>query len=300
MPRFSSIIGAAVVVSALLFGPALAQQEAPLSREQRIQVQVGLAVLGFDPGPADGLFGGKTRAAIEAWQEAKELEATGRLTPEQAEALAALGEEAEKEMERRGYERIGKATPERQERAEPEQSETGNEVPYFFDPPCDPELHKFDGCWVKVASHDDCHVFLQGPPHSRHVVDSAWSGRCFNKTVHGEGTLVTDYRWMVGPANEKWARQAREEAQGEMVGGRMEGHWTIQSEFRDARAAPGAARSRLRMEGRYVDGARHGEWQSEATIAGSHLGVRRDVYAYENGRLVRFFDSDLDEWVPVN
>ena len=41
-----------------------APQDAPMSREQRIQVQRGLAALGFDPGSADGLFGPKTRAAI--------------------------------------------------------------------------------------------------------------------------------------------------------------------------------------------------------------------------------------------
>jgi peptidoglycan hydrolase-like protein with peptidoglycan-binding domain len=28
-----------------------------------------LAVLGYDPGPVDGILGGKTRAAIDAWRD---------------------------------------------------------------------------------------------------------------------------------------------------------------------------------------------------------------------------------------
>ena len=59
-------------------------------REQRIRVQLGLAALGFDAGPADGMFGPRTRSAIWEWQQAKGLEATGYLTQDEAEALAAL------------------------------------------------------------------------------------------------------------------------------------------------------------------------------------------------------------------
>ena len=62
---------------------------------KRRQVQVGLAALGFDPGPADGLFGPKTSAAISAWQEAKGYRATGRLTREQAEALMVVDQAAQ-------------------------------------------------------------------------------------------------------------------------------------------------------------------------------------------------------------
>ncbi|MDE0051530.1 MAG: DUF4189 domain-containing protein [Rhodospirillales bacterium] len=64
-----------------------------LTREQRINVQKGLGSLGFDAGPADGVFGPRTRAAIWDWQDSKGLHATGYLTMPEAEALAAVGSE---------------------------------------------------------------------------------------------------------------------------------------------------------------------------------------------------------------
>ena len=69
-----------------------------LDRAARVLVQQGLAAVGHDPGPADGLFGGgqtRTRQAIRAWQDAKGLAETGYLAREQAETLMALGQEAE-------------------------------------------------------------------------------------------------------------------------------------------------------------------------------------------------------------
>ncbi len=69
-----------------------------LNRAARVLVQQGLAAVGHDPGPADGLFGGaqtRTRRAIRAWQAAKGMAETGYLTREQADTLMALGQEAE-------------------------------------------------------------------------------------------------------------------------------------------------------------------------------------------------------------
>ena len=64
----------------------------------RILIQQGLAAVGHDPGPADGLFGAgpgtRTRQAIRAWQRVKGLEARGYLTQEQVDTLMALGREA--------------------------------------------------------------------------------------------------------------------------------------------------------------------------------------------------------------
>ena len=75
-------------------GPEAVEAALDLGRSDRRSIQMGLASLGFDPGPADGLFGGKTRAALEAWQAAKGEASTGWLTGAEAEVLKAEGEEA--------------------------------------------------------------------------------------------------------------------------------------------------------------------------------------------------------------
>ncbi|MBN9587894.1 MAG: hypothetical protein BGN85_01595 [Alphaproteobacteria bacterium 64-11] len=61
--------------------------ERPLSRDERISFQQDLAKLGFDPGPADGILGRGTRAALRRYQKAHGLPADGFPT---AELLAAL------------------------------------------------------------------------------------------------------------------------------------------------------------------------------------------------------------------
>jgi TPR repeat protein len=52
---------------------------APAADQSRIvsQVQRALSELGYDPGPADGVFGGRTRSAIIAFQRSRGLEETG-------------------------------------------------------------------------------------------------------------------------------------------------------------------------------------------------------------------------------
>ena len=79
--------------------PAAAEEarDAALTRADRIGVQRGLAALGFDAGLADGMFGPRTRSAIQAWQKAKGLVATGTLTRDEAQAIAAATAESEEE-----------------------------------------------------------------------------------------------------------------------------------------------------------------------------------------------------------
>ena len=59
------------------------------------EVQRALAALGFDPGPADGAFGRKTRRAVLAFQRSSGLKATGRVNRQTIamlnRALAGLG-----------------------------------------------------------------------------------------------------------------------------------------------------------------------------------------------------------------
>ena len=64
-----------------------------LSRSERRKVQEGLAVAGFDPGAADGLFGQRTRVAIGRWQLSSELDKTGYLDAKSAKVLIALAAE---------------------------------------------------------------------------------------------------------------------------------------------------------------------------------------------------------------
>ena len=65
-----------------------------LGRGARRMVQAGLSSLGYEPGPADGRFGVKTREAIRRYQGEEGIESTGYLRAEESEALVALGEES--------------------------------------------------------------------------------------------------------------------------------------------------------------------------------------------------------------
>lgn len=61
--------------------------EADLTLNQRKSVQVRLGLLGYDAGPADGIFGLRTRQAISAWQRRRGHLATGALSRPQFEEL---------------------------------------------------------------------------------------------------------------------------------------------------------------------------------------------------------------------
>lgn len=68
-------------------GPA-AEAALALDRNAHRRIQRGLRAQGFDPGPVDGLFGPRTRAAIRRWQTAQGLPSTGYLDESAARALS--------------------------------------------------------------------------------------------------------------------------------------------------------------------------------------------------------------------
>ena len=152
-----------------------APQDEELTREKRIQVQRGLAALGFDVGPADGIFGPRTRSAIWEWQQAKGLETTGYLSRDEAEALAAAGAESREQ-------------PASQETAEP--GGQGNQVLYFM--PEGPKCAELGsnlsdvGCWEEVPSEPGCYIWTDSYPNYR---IERWTGGCAGYTAHGRGTL---------------------------------------------------------------------------------------------------------------
>ncbi len=221
-------------------------QDAPMSREQRIQVQQGLAVLGFDPGPADGLFGPKTRAAVWDWQNAKGLEATGFLTPEEAEALGAMGQAAGTYNEESDPEVAGPGEPASEESA-PEPSGSRNRVLYF--PQCGglDELPSDEtGCWQAISNHQECDFFLPRWEFKERKAQFTWSGVCRHNAAHGSGTLRLDF--------EKGDRTTDVESMsGTFVEGRRQSDWVLRVRNSNG-TAEGAG------EGPYVDGAMHGRW----------------------------------------
>jgi hypothetical protein len=69
--------------------PHASRQESELGSADWAIIQAVLNKQGYDPGPADGRPGAKTRRAIRAYQAANHAPADGRLTQEQIEALSA-------------------------------------------------------------------------------------------------------------------------------------------------------------------------------------------------------------------
>ena len=89
-------VGVSVILLLVLFvGGAWAEEGAALetalglTRADRRLIQSSLAEQGFDPGPTDGVFGRRTRAAIGQWQAARGDEPTGYLDAETAGLLLA-------------------------------------------------------------------------------------------------------------------------------------------------------------------------------------------------------------------
>ena len=67
--------------------PAAVEASLRLDRPARRLIQQGLRNEGFDPGAPDGLFGPRTRAAIQDWQQSRGASLTGYLNGPEAELL---------------------------------------------------------------------------------------------------------------------------------------------------------------------------------------------------------------------
>ena len=74
--------------------PESAERRLALNQAARCRVQGALSAAGFDPGPVDGSFGDRTRAALRDWQHARGLRTTGYLDSDAAEALRAFAASA--------------------------------------------------------------------------------------------------------------------------------------------------------------------------------------------------------------
>ena len=69
----------------------MVEEALQLDDEARRSYQEVLRLAGFDPGPANGVFGPGTRDAIRAWQASRGVAATGYLTLLDVSVLLRLG-----------------------------------------------------------------------------------------------------------------------------------------------------------------------------------------------------------------
>ena len=78
--------------------PAEREDELNLSRDERLQIQKDLRLLGYEPGAADGVFGRTTREAIRDWQAGNGFPETSYLTADQAQEIARAAESTRDEL----------------------------------------------------------------------------------------------------------------------------------------------------------------------------------------------------------
>ena len=239
----------------------VAPRDEALTRAQRIRVQRGLSVLGFEAGPADGMFGRRTRSAIWEWQQAKGLEATGYLTADEAETLAAAGAAVrETPAPRRAASEAGPRNRSR------------NEVLYFAaaGPKCT-EMPKGSVCWLEISNKPGCFI---SNPNNVPGESTTWSGGCSGDTAHGKGTLG----WT--SSNGDTQRHT-----GELAYGKFHGRWVMRYANGNVSEGPYVAG---KWEGRWVTRYANGIVTEGPYVAGKREG--RWVARYPNG------DRLEEEW----
>ena len=199
------------------------------------------------------------------WQAAKELDATGYLTPIEAETLAAVGQEtsgtADAEID----------VPVDREPVETatESAETTARIPHF--PMCSAATSEGAKCWISLTGPPDCdfHVgryryLFRVQYEDYYGVSPAlyrWSGECRDGAAHGHGTL---YHYQGGYGGMHT---------GEFVNGVKQGYWVLDEDD-----------EHLRQEGHYVDGVKQGYWiESGGNVQGDYVdGRRHGTWGFSN------------------
>ena len=275
--------------------------ELPVS-EDRALIQHALNALGFDAGPADGVFGPRTLAAIYYWQRTSGHETTGQLTRDQAVAVVAQASSLA-EVE---------ASPDQDEESPPiadadgipeEQLEAAGNVLHFgpeTGPKCAAGEASEDGhCWHELANKSGCFFLNRNYYYPDEPV--SWSGACTDGgaglVAVGQGTLETDRRTATGTMayghmEDHWVWRNSEGYvdEGPYVSGKKHGHWV-------SRHPNGT----LYEEGPYVNDEKHGHWVERTYPDGRRVDEGPYVNGQEHGLwIIRYSDGTVLESHYVN
>ena len=237
-----------------------------LSREERILIQHALNALGFDAGPADGVFGPRTLAAIYYWQRASGHETTGQLTRNQADSLVAqaaslAGAEASPEQEE-----ASSPYPDPDATAIADQTEEAAGNVLIFGPEsgakCAAGEATEDGhCWREFGNKPGC--FHLDRDWWFEITEN-WSGECLDGVAHGLGTITFRANEIFEGTPHSWGG----EITGEMVHGMANGEWSgpLRGEYPNERydcsttfqyvGGKENGRRVYRCSGKYIDSGR--------------------------------------------
>ena len=249
------------------------------------EAQELLAALGYDPGPADGLWGPRTSEAYQSF-----LYDTGAPTITEVLTVQTL----------RALRKAVSSVRDEDVPAEQEILTSVDTAPVSEPVAAVPETQCIaegdKGCWKEVDNRHGCFVFddVFYPDQGY-----TWTGNCADGFVHGSGTEVwtdADGSRLTGVGTyvdarkhgrwtQRWADG--DVAEGPYVSGERHGHW-IQ------RWADGGV-----AEGPYVSGKRHGRWETRRAD-----GVVFEV-SYVSGEThdrwtIHWVDGDIEEGLFVD
>ena len=256
----TAILVATLVV--LSMGEVRGQGSAKVSFKQK--VQQSLTNAGFDPGPADGAFGPKTRKAIRAWQRANGHTETGYLNRDQLRLLFKhVKPSAKKSLElntrRKCKDLYGTYLK-------------GNHVE----------------CWQEVESHNGCFLWN---PHYHTDRSAKWLGECRGGVAVGHGELLlssgsahfaTESTGMLadGKKHGSWVEKRSDGSrfEGKYLDGKRYGNWLVNWSNGD------------KYNGGFRDGKRNGQgimtWPTGTYYEGEYLDDKENghgIYKWASG-----------------
>lgn len=181
----------AATIAASAFTPAMASQKHQV-------VQACLTLIGHDPGPADGIFGKRTRAAIKSWQASKGFDQTGYIESGQANAILT--------------ECIA-AAPEEPKQEKPKESMKPTTQQITLTPQCRDFFSAIDHFFDTQAKY--AYAQYDGKSFSRSRIDAA-----YKRIKDASASVNADYDTAMITASGVWSREASgrttEEARGKV------------------------------------------------------------------------------------